>query len=144
MRYEVRATVKMNDIEGNRKFIKEAESPFFAKQEVTKLLEEAKDANKAIEFGFEYVIYYCEPVSNLRYDIHMSEEMFNDIKKLNSSVAFLSAHVRNDLINITSENAYGIIEEFETCTHNIIGELLGHKKAFRKLVSEQMLEQETM
>lgn len=31
MRYEVRVNVKVDGIEGNRKYIKEAESPFFAK-----------------------------------------------------------------------------------------------------------------
>lgn len=144
MRYEVRVTVKVNGNEGSHKFIKESESPLFAKQEVTKTLEKANEANKSVGIKFEYVIYYCEPISDQRFDIYMSEKTFKDIKKLNSSIAFLSAHVQNDLINITTENVYEIMNDFDTCANNIIGELLKHKKAFRKHVSNQMIEQEIM
>lgn len=144
MRYEVRVNVKVDGIEGNRKYIKEAESPFFAKQEVNGLMLDALNANEAIGSRFEYTIYYCEPLSGQRYDIYMSEEMFKDIKKMNSGIAFLSSYAQNDLINITSENAYNIKDEFYKQTLKIIGELIKQEKAFRKLVSEQMLEQEIM
>lgn len=144
MRYEVRVNVKVDGIEGNRKYIKEAESPFFAKQEVNGLMLVALNANEDVGIKFEYVIYYCEPVSDKRFDIYMSSDMFNSVKKMNSSIAFLSSHVQNDLINITTENVYSIMNEFDTCANNIISELVEHKKAFRKLVSQQMLEQETM
>ena len=53
MRYEVRVTVKIDGIEGNRKFIKEAKNPFFAKQEVNGLMLVALNANEDVGIKFE-------------------------------------------------------------------------------------------